>query len=240
HSILLETEKDGVIAKADTIGSLEALATLLKEAGVTIKKLSIGNISKKDIADARVEKDPIYKVILGFNIESVEEASDIKQITHDVIYKIIEDYNVWKESILKKEQAKQAEAIVHPFKIKVMEGFVFRQSNPAVVGAQVLGGIIAAEMPIIKKDGSKLSVVKTIQEQGKNVASAAKDKEIAVAIPNVTVGRQLKEGDILYADLTEEQFKRLKGFKKYLKADEIDVIKEIVEIKRKQNPMWGV
>ena len=41
-----------------------------------------------------------------------------------------------------------------------------------------------------------------------------KDKEIAVAIPNVTVGRQLKEGDILYADLTEEQFKRLKGFKK--------------------------
>ncbi len=240
HSILLETGKEGIIAKADTIGSLDALAVLLQEAGVTIKKLSIGDVSKKDVAEARVEKNPLYRVILGFKVQPREEAREVKQITHDVVYKIIEEYGAWKTSMLKQEEAQQADVMVHPFKVKIMEGYIFRQSNPAVVGAVVMGGILTAEIPVMKKDGSKLSLIKTIQDQGQNIAAAAKGKEVAMAIPHVTVGRQLKEGDILYADLTEEQFKKLKELKKYLKADEIEVIKEIMEIKRKQNPMWGV
>ena len=240
HSILTETGKEGIIAKADTIGSLEALANLLKEANVTIKKLSIGNITKKDVAEAKVETNPIYRVILGFNIAAFEGASGIKQVTHDVVYKIIEDYEAWKNAQLKMLEAKEIEKVTHPFRLKVMEGFVFRQSNPAVVGAHVQAGILTIEAHMMKKDGSKLSVIKTIQEHGKNIDSAPKDKEVAIAIPNVIVGRQLKEGDVLYSDLTEDEFKKLKKLKKYLKLDEIDVIKEVLEIKRKQNPMWGV
>jgi translation initiation factor 5B len=240
HSIITETGTEGIIAKADTIGSLEALANLLKEANIPVKKYAIGNISKKDISEAAVDKTPYYRAILGFNIQSVDEAKDIKQITHDVVYKIIEDYQEWKAAQQKIIEAQKIESITRPFKIKIMEGFIFRQSNPAVVGVRVEAGTVTTEIPLMKKDGSKASYIKTVQEQGKNVATADKGKEVAIAIPELTVGRQIKEGDILYADLTETQFQQLKKLKKYMKPDEVEAVKEIAEIKRKQNPLWGV
>ncbi len=240
QSIIFETGREGVVAKADTIGSVEALATLLKQAGIPVKRYGIGNINKKDVAEAAVEKNIVHRAVLAFNVGVMEEVKDVKQITHDVIYKTIEDYDAWKTAQLKHLEAQEIEKITHPFRLKVMEGFVFRQSNPAVVGAQIQAGILTIESHVMKKDGSKLSMIKTIQEQGKNIDRAEKGKEVAIAIPNVIVGRQLKEGDILYSDLTEDEFKKLKNLKKYMKADEIEVVKEIAEIKRKQNPMWGV
>ena len=49
-----------------------------------------------------------------------------------------------------------------------------------------------------KKDGTKVSFVKTMQLDGENVNTAEMSKEIAVSIPGVIVGRQIKENDILY------------------------------------------
>jgi translation initiation factor 5B len=239
HSVIKDTGKKGIIAKADTLGSLEALAGLFKDAGIPVKKFAIGHVTKKDISELLVEKDPVHKVILGFNVDPLE-GSTVKQITHDVIYKIIEDYNMWKEEQLKLLQAKEIEGVTRPFKIKFLPGFVFRQSNPAVIGAVVQGGTLTQDVHLMKSDGSKVSLVKTVQEEGKIIQRAGKDKEVAVAIPHVIVGRQLKEGDILYSDLTEEEFKTLKRLKKYLTPDEIEVVKEIAEIKRQQNPVWGV
>ncbi|MEK6900141.1 MAG: translation initiation factor IF-2, partial [Nanoarchaeota archaeon] len=71
----------------------------------------------------------------------------------------------------------------------------------------------------------------TVAEQG---------KQVAMAMDNVTIGRQIKEGDYLYTDIPEEHFKKLKELKKYLSKNEVAVLKEIAEIKRKDNPVWGV
>ena len=57
---------------------------------------------------------------------------------------------------------------------------------------------------------------------------------------NVTLGRQIKEGDHLYTDIPEEDFKKLKELKKHLSKRELEVLKEIAEIKRKDNPVWGI
>jgi translation initiation factor 5B len=239
EDVLVDVDKEGVIIKADTIGSLEALIGLLRENGIKVKKASIGSINKKDIGDASAEDEILDKVILGFNVDSVEN-KDVKIICHDVIYKIIEDFQIWKEIKKKEMEKKEMEKVAKPFKIKLLHGCVFRQSGPAVVGVIVNAGVLRVNSMLMKKNGDKAGHVKSIQLEKDNLQEVEKGKEVAVSIPNITVGRQIKEGDELYSDLNENEFIKLKSLKKKLKADEIEVLKEIAEIKRKVNSMWGV
>ena len=48
-------------------------------------------------------------------------------------------------------------------------------------------------------------------------------------MPNVTVGRQIEEGDILYTALTEDEFRKYKEFKDYLEGDIKTILKEILD-----------
>ena len=52
EEVAFDTDKNGIIVKADTLGSLEALVKLLRENDIQIRRASIGNITKKDISDA--------------------------------------------------------------------------------------------------------------------------------------------------------------------------------------------
>ncbi len=239
EEVLYETDKEGVVIKADTLGSLEALSILLKEKNIKIKKASIGDITKKDINEALAEKDPLNRVVLGFNIRNVDDKS-VKIITNSVIYRIIDDHSSWTGEEKRKLEKIELEKITRPCKIKVLRGFVFRQSNPAVVGVQVLAGILKSNTQLMKKDGSKASHIKEMQKDAVNIQEATQGFELAISIPGVIIGRQLKEDDILYSDIDESKFIKLKKLKKYLKDDEIEVLKEIAEIKRKENPTWGV
>src|SRR3989344_1755812 len=72
EEITLELDEEGIVVKADTMGSLEALISLLKEKGVKIKRASIGDINKKDIAEAEANSKLLEKVILGFNVNHLE------------------------------------------------------------------------------------------------------------------------------------------------------------------------
>tara|TARA_Y100000310_G_scaffold336236_1_gene420247 strand:- start:1327 stop:3048 length:1722 start_codon:yes stop_codon:yes gene_type:complete len=240
ESVLIDTDKEGIIVKADTLGSLEALVNLLKKEEILIKKASIGNITKKDLAEASSEKNNLNKVILGFNIKETETNPNIKVIASEVIYKIIEDFKKWKETQTKIEEAKKLEGVVRPFRIKILRGHIFRQSNPAVVGVIIEQGTLKTNANLIKKDGSKASNIKSIQQDGENVNEAEIGKEVAVSIPNLIVGRQIKEDDTLYSDMTEIEFRELKNLKKLLSPQEIGTLKEIMQIKRKENPLWGV
>ena len=237
--VLIDTEKDGIVVKADTLGSLEALINLLKSKKIKIKKASIGGITKKDITDAKSEKEIANKIILGFNINNYE-TKEVKIIINQVIYKIIEDYESWLLNLKKQQETKELENLVYPAKIQVLRGCVFRQSNPCVVGIRVISGVLKNDTPLMKDDGSKCSEVKSMQNEGENLQKAEKNQEAAIAIPHITVGRQIFEDTILYSDLSEEDFIKLKKLKKLLKHDEIEVLKEIALIKRKENPLWGI
>ena len=238
EEVVIDTDNEGVVVKADTIGSLEALIGLLKEKDIPIKRASIGDITKKDLAEARAELNTLHKTILGFNVKA-EAADDVKVITNTIIYKIIEDYEAWHTTETKKAEAAQLSGITKPCQLKLMKGCVFRQSNPAVVGVTVQIGQLKTDTNLIKQDGSKVGVVKSIQLDGESTSEVEQGKEVAISIPNVIVGRQIKEDDVLYSDLTENEFKQLKELKKLLKADEIDLLKAIALLKRKQNPLWG-
>ena len=79
-----------------------------------------------------------------------------------------------------------------------------------------------------------------MQEGKDSISTAEQGKQLAMALPGVTIGRQIEEGDFLYTDIPEEDFKKLKELKKHLSKMEIEVLKEIAEIKRKENAVWGV
>ena len=236
HEITFEIDDEGVIVKADSLGTLEALINLLKAKKIKIKKASFGEISKKDIVEADANSNPLYKVILGFNVKSVS-SSQVNIINSNIIYTLVDSYEKWYNNLKKEIEDKQLKNLVKPCKIKILEGYIFRQSNPAVVGVDILAGTLKAGTPLMKD--KYISDAKSIQHEGKNIDEAVKGQSIALAISNVTVGRQIKEGDILYSDIPEEQFRSYKKLKDTLKPDEKEVLKEIAEIKRRTNPGWG-
>jgi len=241
--VLITTASEGVVIKADTLGSLEALSKLLQDKNISIKRASVGLIAKKDLSDAEAnfEKNPLQTVILGFNIPlPAEAAGNVKVITSDVIYRLIEEYDAWQQEQKKRVELSKMEHLVRPAKIQLLSGYVFRQSNPAVVGIEVLAGTLKPNTPLMKKDGKEVAVVKKIQQEQESVSEAKKTSRVAIALPGVIVGRQLKEGDTLYSMIPEEHFRTYKEFKEYLTTDEKELLKEIAIIMREKNPVWGV
>ena len=107
------TEKTGIILKADTIGSLEALSRLLSNEGIKISKKEIGNVSRRDVLDAFAMRaiDPYSAVVLAFNVTIEDDAKarrarppTVKIINENIIYKIIDDYKEWLDAEKKRER----------------------------------------------------------------------------------------------------------------------------------------
>ncbi len=243
EAVVLETGKEGIIIKADSLGSLEALITLLKEAKIPVMRAGIGPVTKKDISDAaaNAEKDPLFGVVLGFNIPQPEGVPEnVSVLTNTVIYRLIEDYQKWAEHKKKAIELAELDVLVKPCKIEILKGYVFRQSNPAVCGIHVLGGTIKTGTPLMNAEGRELTVVKGLQQEQENIEKAEKGKQVAVSMPNVIIGRQIHEGDILYSSIPEEHFRKYKEYKEYITNDEKELLKEIAQIMRKNNPVWGV
>ncbi|MBT7332587.1 translation initiation factor IF-2, partial [Candidatus Woesearchaeota archaeon] len=247
--VLSETNEDqGVMIKADTIGGLEALRNLLSEKEVPIASASLGNVTKKDLSrlESLKDKDEFTGVLLGFNINIPSDITEIiklkglKVITHPVIYKTIEDYEEYVENLKKTIQMKELSKVVRPCKFAVLKGYTFRQSNPAIVGVEIEIGKIKTGDGIMNLSGTRVGTVKSLKEGQENVSLAEQGKQLAMAMEGVTVGRQVDEGDFLYADIPEEDFVKLKEMKKHLSKMEIEVLKQIAEIKRRDNPVWGV
>ena len=243
-----DSGEEGVIIKADTLGGLEALRVLLQEKNISISSASLGDITKTDLSkvESIKDKDPFRGVVLGFNVKIPPELEDyinsknLKIISHDVIYKIIEEYESYINNLKKEIEVQQLFKLVRPCRFFILKGYVFRQNNPAIVGVEIEAGRIRSGDPLINLAGKSIGRVKSMKEGEDNVTLAQKGKQVAMAIDGATVGRQIKEGDILFTDIPEEDFKKLKELKKHLTEQEISVLKEIAEIKRKDNPVWGV
>lgn len=246
--LVQESDEVGVIIKADTIGGLEALKVLLQEKKVPISSANLGTITKRDISQVESirDKNEFYGILLGFNVsipQDIEEyckVKGLKIITHDVIYKVIEEYEQHIINLKKEIELRELSTLVRPCKFLLLKGYVFRQNNPAIAGVEIEVGKIRAGDPIMDKNGKRLTTVKSMKEGQDNVNTAEQGKQLAMAMDDVTIGRQVQEGDFLYTDIPEDHFKKLKVLKKYLSKNELEVLKEIAEIKRKNDPVWGV
>jgi translation initiation factor 5B len=245
EEVEISTENEGLVLKADTIGSLEALISVFKD--YPIKEARIGSINKTDIIKAEANTDQFYKVVVGFNASLTEDAEEFAKgknvmiIKSDVIYRLIEEFEGWKKGETERIKKDEIDSITRAGKIKILPGCIFRSSNPAIVGCDVLGGIIKPGYFLFKNDGEAKQVgqIKQIQSQGQTVDEAKIGDKVAVSIIGPTVGRQINESDELYTDIGSEDYKSLLKNEKMLTEHEKKVMEEIKEIKRKKEPNWG-
>ncbi len=240
--VAFDTDKNGIILKADTLGSLEAIIKLMRENNINIRRASIGNISKKDISDAEsnIETDPLDAIIVGFNIKEEPSTEKVKIIVKNVIYSLLEEIQEWRKNKKESIEAKELEGITRPAKIEILKNCIFRQNNPCIAGIEIIEGTIKSGTSLMAKDGSKLDDLKAMQSENKNISVAERGRQVAASFPNITAGRHIKEGDVYYSDISEEEFRKLKELSKHLTKAEVELLKEIVKIKRKNNPLWGV
>jgi translation initiation factor 5B len=240
ESIKIKTDTEGVVVKADTLGTLEALVDSLKKNGIPIRIADIGNVSRRDLLEASITRreNPLYGVILAFNVkflQGIEEeakALNIPVFKSQIIYELIDGYLKWLEEEKNRLLKLELDTIVKPAKIKVIPGYVFRRSNPVIIGVEVLGGSIKSGYSLVSERGVKLGEIMQIQYNGQPVNQAVKGQSVAVSIKgDVTVGRQLKEGEILYVAIPFEHFALLKTkYHEFLSDDERNILDEYAGI----------
>jgi len=231
----VEFEKDpnGVIIKADTVGSLEAMVKLLKEAGIPIRKADIGNITREDFIEGELIQDKYRKVILAFNIkvdeQTINEAKSfgLKIFSSNIIYRIIDEYKQWIEEEKKKEIEAKLAALPRPVKVRVIPGAIFRSSKPAIFGVDVLEGTLKPGIAL-KREGKVIGTVKEIQSEGRTIPQAIKGERVAISIEDAIVGRNVFENDILVSELSREDIEKLKEVFDYLREDEKKLLIEII------------
>jgi len=249
EKIRIATDTDGVIVKADTLGSLEAIAEILKKNNVPIRLADVGDISKRDITEASVvkEHERLYGAVLAFGVRTLpdaEEEAEVKgiQIFRDkIIYHVIDNYLAWSKNIREAQAEGDFETVVRPAKILVMEGYIFRRAKPAIFGVDILAGRISPKVTLVRaEDLEEVGEIQQIQDKGKALSEAKQGMQVAISMDKPTVGRHVFEKDVLFARVPEKDAKlQLTAFADRLSADEQEALDEFVNVMRKKMPFWA-
>ena len=247
-SVFIDTETTGLILKCDTIGSLEALTEMLRRKQIPISKADIGPVTRRDVMEAKAikEKDRHLGVILSFNVKTFDDATTESEESHirifedKIIYSLIDNYSLWVEQ----DSADVDSAIFNEMtpitKFTFLKGYAFRNNNPAVFGIRVDAGLLRQKIPFMNKSGKKIGIIHQLQNDGKTVPSVKTGEEIACSVQNVTIGRQISEEDVFYSLPSPDEAKKiLKKYMHKLDSTESEIFKEILEIQRKINPVYG-
>jgi translation initiation factor 5B len=247
--IRIATEGEGIVLKTDTLGSLEAIAEILKQNNVQIRIADVGDVSKRDVIEASVVKarEPLSGVILAFGVKILPDAeeeaaaSDIQIFKEPIIYNLIDKYLEWLRSKREAKIEQEFEKLVKPGKIRVMEGYIFRRAKPAIFGVEVLAGQLEPKRNLVRaEDGEDVGEVQQIQDRGKALSEAKQDMQVAVSMDKPVVGRHIFEKDVLYVKVPEPDAKALlTTYLDKLTTEEQEVLNEYVEKMRKKIPFWA-
>ena len=247
--IEVETADNGVVVKADTLGSLEAMANALREAEVPILRAEVGDIAPRDIAVAETANQDEHKAILGFNVnllanaETELENADVKLFTDEVIYQLIEEYETYVEEKQRAQQETVLDKVVRPSRFRILPDHTFRQNDPAVVGVEIISGTLQNNRNVGLFEGNEFERVgqlSGIQKQGDDVDEARSGERVSIAIDGPTVGRGIEEGDTLWTEIPEKHAKILEQeLREEITADEREALSAYLETKRKRDPFWG-
>ncbi|RLG70430.1 MAG: translation initiation factor IF-2 [Candidatus Iainarchaeum archaeon] len=231
--------KTGIIIKADALGSLEALTQLFKSQGIKVREADVGDITRKDIIEACSVKraNPLEGVVVGFNVGIEEHASieakklNIKIFRGNVIYKLIEDYKEWRAQEQERLKREREKKLVWPAKFIVLPQYIFRNSNPAVIGVRILVGKVRPNMKVLNSQGKIVGKVVSIQSQGKELDEACANEEVAVSIDKGVVGRNIKLNETFYSYIPKKQFNDVLTLD--LNEEERGLLEEIKSIEQK-------
>jgi len=247
--IAVETTEDGVVVKADTLGSLEAMANALEEAEIPIVRAEVGAVAPRDVSVASTAEEDTHKTFLAFNVDVLDDAerrveeSDVKVFDSDVIYQLVEEYDEYVEEIERAQQETVLDNITRPARFQILKDHTFRQNDPAVVGVEIMSGTVQNNQNVVKFENgepNRVGSLKGIQEQGEDVDEARAGNRVSVAIDGPTVGRQIEEGDELWIEIPEKHAKILEQeLKEEIPMDEREALNMYLDKRRKRDPFWG-
>ncbi len=224
---------DGIAIEADSLGSVEAMIKLLTEEGISIRHADAGQVTREDVIAAQGNEDLLKRAILVFNVKVSDEiksmATDlgVKIFENNVIYRLIEDYKEWVENKKQNLTEEKLSRINRPVEIRLIKGAVFRSSNPAVVGVEILRGYLKTGVLLKREDGKFVGRVKEVQSEGKSIEFAKKNDKVAVSIEDATVGRQIFEGDVLTSVLNMDDVRVLREVFDELTESEKELLNEL-------------
>lgn len=248
ENMSVDVDEEGLLVKADTIGSLEAVVHLLKEINIPVRSAEIGDVTKRDVINASIarEDNEEYGVIIAFNVKVHPKAqedlnnSNIKLFAGDVIYQITEDYEEWIKERKEAQKKQWLDAVVKPAKFMVLPKLIFRQSKPAICGIEVEAGTVKQGYSLINDNGDYVGNIASMEDKGETLPAISRGQRVAMAINDAIAGKDFEEGDSLYVDIPEKHYKILeREFKDKLDEDEFNTLGEILEIKRKLDSDWG-
>ncbi|MCX6775707.1 MAG: translation initiation factor IF-2 [Candidatus Micrarchaeota archaeon] len=235
-AVLIEKGEEGVILKADTLGSLEAITKLLKDEKVPVSKAGIGAVVKKDVVDASGirNQNRYYGVVLSFNVDVLEDAEEESRRTgitimkEGIIYALLDNYKKWVEKERESERSQAFSSLTLPARLKVMAGCCFRTSHPAIFGVDITAGRIKPEYELINEKGVAVGKIKAIQSEKESIAEAKEGMQVAISMSEPTFGRQVNEGDVLYSNVPRAHAKLLLSkYREFLSPTEIELLGRI-------------
>jgi translation initiation factor 5B len=247
--IRIVTQNEGVILKADTLGSLEAIAEILKQNNVQVRIADVGDVSKRDIVEASSVKarQPLLGVILAFGVKILPDAEEeavsrgVQVFREQIVYHLIENYLKWVKSRSEAKIEQELEKMVKPGKIVVMPGYIFHKAKPAIFGVEVLEGTLKAKTSLIRAiSGEDIGELQQIQDQGKAVPEATRGMQVAVSMDKPIVGRHVFEKDVLYVKVPEADVRTFQNvFADKLTDEEQAVLKDYVAAMRKKSSFFA-
>jgi len=187
-------------------------------------------------------------VICAFNVKVMPDAQEeaenqgIRIFTSDVVYRLLDDYKDWVKNRQEEEKLSVLSALVKPAVIKILPEYIFRRSNPVVMGVRVEKGTLAPKLQVINQNGETVGKIHSMEENNESVKEAPRGREVAISINDVTFGRQIKETDTLYVQVPEAHVRVLRSkFKDQIRPDELDALMDYIAImKKKHGAWWGI
>ncbi|HVP23526.1 MAG TPA: translation initiation factor IF-2 [Conexivisphaerales archaeon] len=245
---LIQTDTLGVVLKADTLGALEAITSLLKKNGIPIRVADIGQVNKRDVVQAEsvMASDRYLGVLLAFNVKVLDEAAEdakergVRIFSSDVIYNLIDDYTTWATTEKESERRATLSTMTPPCKFRLLRGLVFRRSGPAVFGVEILEGTLKGKVKVMNSSGEEVGMVQQLQNEGNEVESASKGEQVAISMKEPVIGRQIKEEETLYSLPASDDARLYKTrFADRLSPEETKLLDSIITMRRKVQYMYA-
>ncbi len=229
---------EGIVVKADTLGSLQALVKLLKRKNIPISSASIGPVTKDDImlASSMAAKDPLMSVVLTFHIKVDKETHklavqhNVEVIESMIIYELIDKYIAF---LKKKEELEKKlffSKISLPCKLIALKNCCFRTNKPCIFGVKVLLGNLRLNDKIMNAQGKLLGQVKSIQKEKRSLELANEGDSVAISIEEISFHNEITYDDIIYSYYDRNSFLAALENWKYFSESEKKVLVEIGSI----------
>jgi translation initiation factor 5B len=238
QKLRMETDKMGVVLKADTLGSLEAITTSLEGLEIPIRIADVGDVSRREVVEAEtvMKKDRLLGVVLAFNVKTLPDATEeatkqkVPIFQADIIYHMLEDFTRWRDKEKSAGIKAELDLLVRPGRLRILPGCIFRRSKPAIVGVEILSGRIRRKYPLLTENGRSTGEIDRIQDKGKEIEEAMAGSQVAISIEDVVVGRHIEEGDVLTVSVPEDHARNLlASFKNELVSDEITFLENYLK-----------